>query len=134
MVLLDTCAAIWLANGDTMSSQSLAAIRSATARGDVLVSPVSAWEIGLLATRRGVTFRPSPRDWFDGLLARPGVRLVPLTIGPAIDASFLPPPVNGDPADRLLIATARHLQVPVVTRDSRILAYAANGHVGAIAC
>lgn len=134
MLLLDTCAAIWLANGDTMSRQSTAAIRNAAASGDVLVSPVTAWEIGLLAAKRGINFRPSPRDWFNGLMARPGMRLIPLTPEMAIDSSFLPGSVHGDPADRLLIATARHLQVPVVTRDSRILVYAASGHVEAIAC
>lgn len=134
MILLDTCAAIWLANGDTMSSRSMAAIRGAATRGDVLVSSVSAWEVGLLAAKRRMNFQPSPRDWFDALLARPGVRLVPLAVEAAIDASVLPAPLHGDPADCLLIATARHLQVPVVTRDSRILAYAATGHVGAIVC
>src|ERR1700754_2994363 len=112
MILLDTCAAIWLANGDAMSNRSMAAIRSAATRGDVLVSPVSAWEVGLLAAKRGIIFQPSPRDWFSAFLARPGIRLVALTAEAAIDSSFLPGTVHGDPADRLLIAQARHIQVP----------------------
>ena len=52
----------------------------------------------------------------------------------AIESSFLPPPLHADSADRLLIATARSLGVPILTRDHRILAYAQAGFVGAIVC
>ncbi len=119
-----------------MSAASLHAIRAASARARVLVSPVSAWEIGLLARRPHGTlsFQPSPQDWFADLLALPGMRLAPLSSRAAIAASHLPGQVHRDPADRLLIATARELDVPLVTRDQRILAYAAQGHVQAIAC
>ena len=58
----------------------------------------------------------------------------PLTSAIALATAELPNPLHDDPADRLLIATARDLDVPLVTRDARILAYAAAGHVRAIAC
>ena len=111
-------------------------VAEAASQARVLVSPISAWEVGLLAVRvRGsVTFRPTPGQWFEQLLAKPGIRLTPLTPRAAIAASLLPGQLHGDPADRLLIATARELGVPVVTRDERILSYAAQGHVQAIAC
>ncbi len=136
MVLLDTCASIWLFEQQPMSVSSLDAIRVAARSAGVLVSPVSAWEIGLLARRsRGpLTFQPSPHDWFADLLALPGMRLTPLSSRAAIGASYLPGQLHRDPADRLLIATARELDVPLVTRDARILAYAAEGHVRALAC
>ena len=136
MVLLDTCASIWLFEQQPMSPASLHAIRAAAGLARVLVSPVSAWEIGLLARRaRGtLSFQPSPQGWFSDLLALPGMRVTPLSSTAAIAASYLPGQLHGDPADRLLIATARELDVPIVTRDRRILAYAAQGHVQAIAC
>jgi PIN domain nuclease of toxin-antitoxin system len=62
------------------------------------------------------------------------VRLTPLTPEIAIECSFLPPPLHSDPADRLLVATARALDVPIVTRDERILGYAEAGFVRAIGC
>ena len=62
------------------------------------------------------------------------MRLAPLSSKAAIAASCLPGQVHRDPADRLLIATARELGVALVTRDRRILDYAARGHVQAIAC
>jgi PIN domain nuclease of toxin-antitoxin system len=68
------------------------------------------------------------------VLSRRGVRLTPLEPEVALSASYIRRPLHSDPADRLLIATARDLGVPLVTRDRRILDYAALGHVEAIAC
>jgi PIN domain nuclease of toxin-antitoxin system len=136
MVLLDTCAIIWIVQERPMAAAALSAIRQAAATGSVLVSPVSAWEVGLLATRRRqpLTFRPTPATWIERLLARPGIRAVPLPPTVAVSAALLPGELHGDPADRLLIATAREFGVPLVTRDRRILDYAAQGYVDAIAC
>ena len=136
MVLLDTCAVIWMVQGEPMAEAALSAIRHAADVGSLLVSPISAWEVGLLATRRRqpLTFRPTPAMWIERLLTRPGIRPVPLSHRAAVDAASLPGDLHEDPADRLLIATARELNVPLVTRDRRILDYAAQGHVDAIAC
>jgi PIN domain nuclease of toxin-antitoxin system len=136
MLLLDTCAAIWLFEQQPLSEASLLAIRSAAVSLGVFVSAVSAWEIGLLTRRgsRSLSFEPCPQAWFDDLLALPGVRLLPLSHRAAIAASSLPGRFHRDPADCLLIATAREFGVPLVTRDRRILDYAGQGHVDAIAC
>jgi PIN domain nuclease of toxin-antitoxin system len=67
-------------------------------------------------------------------MAGPGIRQATLTPAIAIDASYLPGELHGDPGDRLLIATARHLGMPIVTRDRRIIAYAEAGWVRVIAC
>jgi PIN domain nuclease of toxin-antitoxin system len=136
MLLLDTCALIWMVLEEPFAATALAAIERAAAVGAALVSPVSAWEVGLLATRRrqSLSFRPDPVTWFDRLLSRPGIRPIPLPHRVAVQAALLPGALHRDPADRLLIATARELDVPIVTRDQRILDYAAQGHVQAIAC
>lgn len=135
-MLLDTCAAIWVGNRDRIAPAALQAIRAAAARIELLVSPVTGWEIGLATTRRGnpLILLPTPQAWLADLLARPGVRLTPLEPHVALSACYLPGLLHGDPADRLLIASARELGVPLVTRDRRILDYAAQGHVEAIAC
>ncbi len=137
-VLLDTCAVIWLANGDPLSRQATKRVVQAGLSGGVFVSPVSAWEVGLLANprggRRALRFLPDPRSWFAWVMAGPGIRQATLAPEIAIDASYLPDDPHGDPADRLLIATARHLGVSIVTRDTKIIAYAAQGFVQAIAC
>lgn len=137
-VLLDTCAVIWLANGDRLSRGAAAAIVQAGLADGVFVSPVSAWEMGLLSLpkprRPGLQFLPDPKTWFARFMAGPGIKEAQLTPAIGIDASHLPGALHGDPADRLIVATARHLGMPVVTRDRRIIAYAAGGHANVIAC
>ena len=138
-VLLDTCAVIWLANGDRMHPLAAEAIVAAGLSGRVLVSPVSAWEVGLLARPRGANravlkFLPDPKSWFARVMAGPGIQPAPFTPEIAIDASHLPGDMHGDPADQMIVATARQLGVPIVTRDARILAYARGGHVAGIRC
>jgi PIN domain nuclease of toxin-antitoxin system len=131
-VLLDTGAVIWLANGDPLVPAALVAIVAAGLADGVYVSPASAWEIGMLSRSRpgreaGLQFLPDPKTSFARVLAGPGIRQAALTPEIAIDASGLPGELHGDPGDRLLIATARHLGMPIVTRDRRIIAYAEAG-------
>lgn len=102
--------------------------------GDVFVSPVSAWELGLLIAKRRLGLGRPVQDWFADLLQLPGLQLAALSPRAAIEASFLPDGLHADPADRLLIATARQLDATLVTRDQAILAYAAAGHVKVRAC
>lgn len=136
-VLLDTCAVIWLANGSGMAEAAVAAIVHAGLADGVFVSPVSAWEVGLLgrpSQTKPVNFLPDPKTWFARVMAGPAIKPAPFTPEIAIDSSYLPGNLHGDPADRLIIATARQFGVPVVTRDARIRAYAEAGHVRVIPC
>lgn len=138
MLLLDTCALIWLINRTPITSQALDEIERAARQGMLLVSTVSAWEIGLLSRRTGRTgglqFMPDPKTWFTRALTAPGLKLAELGPDIAIDASHLPGELHSDPADRLIIATARHLGAAIVTRDRKILDYADLGFVEALAC
>ncbi|HEX6441333.1 MAG TPA: type II toxin-antitoxin system VapC family toxin [Stellaceae bacterium] len=136
-VLLDTCAVIWLANGNALDAAAVAAIIEAGLAEGIFVSPVSAWEIGRLSRpgrRAQLRFLPDPKTWFERIMAAPGIREAPFSGAIAIDASYLPGAMHGDPGDRLLISTARHLGAPIVTRDRRIIDYAEGGHVGVIRC
>lgn len=137
-VLLDTCAVIWLANGDPLPVEAVAAITAAALAAGVFVSPVSAWEVGMLGKPRGnrpaQQFLPDPKRWFARLMAGPGIREASLTPEIAVDASYLPGSLHGDPADRLLVATARHLGIPLVTRDAKLIAYAQQGFLRVLPC
>src|SRR5260370_21928321 len=138
-VLLDTCSVIWLANGNPLDPAAVSAIVQAGLADGIFVSPVSAWEVGTLSNpkpgrRAGVQFLPDPKTWFTRVMAGPGIREAPLSDPIAIDASYLPGHPQADPADRLLISTARHLRVPIVTRDRQIVAYGETGHVEVIRC
>jgi PIN domain nuclease of toxin-antitoxin system len=138
-VLLDTCAVIWLAEGERLASPALDAIIEAGLSNRIFVSPISAWEVGMLARPRqgrepALAFEPDPQTWFARVMAGPGVAAAALTPQIGIDASFLPGEPHADPADRLMIATARRLGVPLVTRDRKIIAYSELGFVQALVC
>lgn len=137
-LLLDTHAVIWLAHGDPIRAGVQDEVIASGLEGRLYVSPVSAWEVGLLARkpvgRGGLAFLPDAKTWFARIMAWSIVTEAPLTSERAIDASLLPGELHRDPADRLLVATARDLGATLVTRDARLLAYATAGHLQALAC
>lgn len=134
-LLLDTCAIIWIALDEPIRPEVRAAMGAAYDEDThVRVSPISAWELGLLSAKgRLPTARP-PAALFGDVLATAGVRVEALTPDVLIEASFLPGRLHSDPADRILIATARAQDLTLVTRDRAILDYAEQGHVRAIVC
>lgn len=135
-LLLDTHAAIWLTTSQPLSRAATDIIKTARAAGETInVSPISAWEIGLLAARGRVKLNARPEVWFDRLMQAPSLALTPLRPDVLIASSFLP--ASGelrDPADRILVATAREYGHWLVTRDRKLLDYAAEGHLQAVAC
>ena len=133
-MLLDTNATLYLGEGKPMRADAVAAIDAAASSATLLISPVTGWEIGLLVRKRRMSLSLEPLLWFRTFLSRSGARPTPLTAEAAITSSFLPEPFHGDPADRMLVATARELGAALVTRDARILAYAEAGHLQAMAC
>jgi PIN domain nuclease of toxin-antitoxin system len=133
-LLLDTCAAIWLLEGQ-LGSDARVALHEAAARGeDAYVSPITAWEIGLLSARGRLRLAMSPMTWFERLLAAPAVALANLPPKVFVDSSYLPGTPPRDPVDRILIATARYNDYRLITRDRDVLTYSDEGHVKALAC
>ena len=133
-ILLDTCAAIWLQAGSAFRPEGEAALQEAQRIGtQVLVSPITAWEIGLLVSKGRLVLSLPPLTWFDQLLEL-GVDLAPLTPDILIASSQLPGPPLRDPADRIVAATARAMRYRLITRDRPLLDFASSGQVEAIAC
>lgn len=129
-LLLDTCAALWVSD----LAQLTAGGRVAIDRAEVaLVCPITAWEVGLLVSRGRMPLAFDPLSWFERLVAS-GAEPTELSPAVLIASSFLPGAVLRDPSDRIIVATARTLGVPILTRDRAILDYAAQGHVRAIPC
>ena len=134
-LLLDTCAAIWLAEGEAIADEAMAAIdRAGNAGETIFVSPITAWEVGLLAARGRITMSVPPLVWFERLLAVPGIALADLPVRVLIASSYLPGTPPRDPADRMIAATARENGFKLVTRDRLLLYYADQGHIETLAC
>jgi PIN domain nuclease of toxin-antitoxin system len=134
-LLLDTCAAIWFAGDLPMASEATDALNSSfEVMAPVFLSPISAWEIGLLCSRGRMRFPIPPQSWFNRLRNTQGVALADLSPEILIASSFLPGNPPRDPADRIIAATAREHGYILVTRDRPLLEYAKQGHIQAIAC
>jgi PIN domain nuclease of toxin-antitoxin system len=134
-LLLDTHAAIWLFEDEPLAQTAVDAMNAAyQANTPLLVSPITAWEIGLLVSRKRIDLMATPERWFRGLLATPGVQLAELSYQVLIASSFLPGNLPRDPADCILAATARDLGATLVTRDRALLDYGRQGHISVVEC
>jgi PIN domain nuclease of toxin-antitoxin system len=133
-ILLDTCALLWLSNKQPLRPSAVSAIEAAQDEfNGLVVSPISAWEIGQLVARGRLPLLLEPRTWFAEALDA-GLTLAPMPPEVLIASSFLPGAHLRDPADRILAATARTFRYRLMTRDRPLLDFGAEGHVETIEC
>lgn len=134
-ILLDTCAAIWISQGDRIGLQAVRHLDEAVRQGrPIFVSPITAWEVGILSSKGRLSLPFDPGRWFTEVIATPNVVLAEMPADVLIASSFLPGMPPRDPGDRIILATARTFGFRVMTRDRLLLAYAEQGHVSAVAC
>jgi PIN domain nuclease of toxin-antitoxin system len=135
LVLLDTHAWIWLINGDEKLrlSPALPLIEKATQFSNILISAISVWEVSMLEAKGRISFSMECLDWMKQALAAPGISLVPITPEIAVLSSRLPGEFHGDPADRIIVATALELSANLVTKDTKILRYSESNPLNVIA-
>lgn len=125
MIALDTHALVWWATGDPgLSAKAKAAINRELNGGEILVSAISAWEIAMLVEREKLVLSMDVGSWLATVQAIEAVHLVPVDPEIAVKSVELPGEFHKDPADRMIVATARKFAVPLVTKDEKIRAYA----------
>ncbi len=133
LLLLDTHTLVWSVNeGPKLGKTAKESIRIAGDEGRVLVSAITPLEIALLVSKGRLTLGPDVMDWIHDALAVPGLTLVGLEPVIAVASTRLPFEMHADPADRILVATARHLSATLVTADRALLAMAGKGHFSGI--
>ena len=133
-ILLDTHAAIW-AGSNTLRPEAEVAINAAAARGELLISPISAWELGTLVKKGRIRLHVPVEQYVRSLFGRPGVVIAQLSPLIAVASTTLPGAFHADPADRLLVATAAEYGAVFVTRDKQIQDYAqATKHLQCLDC
>ena len=134
-LLWDTFTAIWIYEKARLSPAALEAMRAAYREGvPSYISPITAWEVALLASRGRLQLLIRPERWFSNLFEVPGVRLAEMSPDVLIASSYLPGKPPKDPTDRIMAATARELGATLITRDRALLDYGAQGHVAALEC
>lgn len=123
-LVLDTHVWIWLVSGDNVFKNSfLRFFEKRSKKLKTYVSPISVWEIGVLAEKKRIDLGMDRLEWSENALEYTGFTLTPISVRIAIQSTRLPGNIHGDPADRLLISTAHELNAVLVTCDQKILQY-----------
>ena len=123
MIVLDTHIWVWWVHGDSSLSAPTRALLDSSEQTGIAVSAISCWEVAALVERGRLTLPCPVFDWLQQALAYPGVRLIELSPRICVESTQLPGEFHRDPADQIIVATARVLDVPLVTVDGKILEY-----------
>lgn len=123
LILLDTHTWWWLMNQPDLVSRAAAEAIQSSPRERVHIAAISLWELAVLFHKQRIVLTTSPEEWMNRALLETGFRLAPLSPAIALGAYQLPGEFHSDPADRLIVATARHLSATLITRDEKIRAY-----------
>jgi PIN domain nuclease of toxin-antitoxin system len=124
MIVLDTHAWVWfVSNPELLSKKAKKSLDAAVEENDLLISSISAWEVALLVAKKRLTLTMELSDWIAKSEMLPFVKFIPVDNSVAVKSVNLPQPLHSDPADRIIIATAISLGVPLVTKDEKILKY-----------
>jgi len=125
--LLDTHVWLWYLDGvaGRLSPDAIELLRRCVRGEGVVISDISVWELGMRAAKGQLELRPDPRGWVDRASRRPGFSFMPLDRDILLRSNALPGEVHGDPADRMLMASAALSGLPLLTADPLIIEYAA---------
>ena len=126
MILLDTHAWVWWVHGDARLSEEQRKMLDARTTEGIGVSIISCWEVAKLVEYRRLKLPQDVAEWLGIALVYPGLRLLDLTPAIVVESTRLPQPFHKDPADQIIVATARIHDCPLATADDKILNY---GHV-----
>ena len=122
MILLDTCALLYLAAApERLSTAALELV--ASPEQIVNCSPIVAAELACLQERQKIRLPQHWKKWFRTQTERNGWNIVPISLEIIEEAYSLPEPVHRDPADRIILATARLENLTIITTDRLILDY-----------
>lgn len=124
--LVDTHVWLWFLIGDAraMSAQAVQLLRRCLRGEGLVVSDISFWELGIKAAKGKLSLAPNPTAWLGMAERRPGFSFLRLDREILVASTQLPGELHGDPADRMLIASAMLAQLPLITADRTLLAYA----------
>ncbi len=123
MIVLDTHVWVWWVHHDPLLPQDFQQAIQQQAASGLGVSAISCWEVAKLVEYGKITLSDPLDDWMTQALDPSWVQLLPLTPEIAIESTRLPQPFHKDPADQIIVATARILDCPLVTCDTKIRAY-----------
>lgn len=132
-ILLDTHVIIWtLLKPDELSSKVHSIIDLAQQEQRLLISSISLWEIAMLKSKKRINIYEPLKDFLQSIIDIDGIKLIDITAKIAAESVILTDDFHGDPADRLITATAISESAILLTRDEKILSWAQLGNIRAI--
>ena len=123
MIILDTHIWIWWVHGSEKITNTQAEIIQVNETDIIGVSAITCWEIAKLVEQDRIDLHCPLKEWFTQALSYPGINLFELSPDIAIESTQLPGEFHKDPADQIIVATARLHNCKLVTSDSKILEY-----------
>ena len=130
-LVLDTHIWFWLATGDPelIKRKGIKSLLAKISEFEIHISAITPWEIGMLEAKQRLVLRCDCLNWLTESICKTGVRIIPLTTEISVEATHLPGRFHGDPADRIIVASARQISASLLTRDRQIIDYAAEGYI-----
>lgn len=129
-LLLDTHTWIWYMNGDAeLGSSAKKAITAALRSNAVHLAAISLWEICMLNKKQRIVLGMPCLEWINRSIELTRIRVLPLTPEIADESCDLPGEFHGDPADRMIVATARVEGLTLITRDAKMLTYSRSKYI-----
>ena len=126
--LLDTHTLLWFSAGNkTLTNETRNLIENSIRKETLYLASISFWEISMLVAKKKITLNCPTLEWINQ--ATLPLIILPLTAAISVDSCELPDNFHGDPADRIIVATARTEHLVLMTRDNQILEYSKKNHV-----
>ena len=125
MIVLDTHILIWWVSGDLkkLSPKALAAINQESQGGEIIISSITPWEIAMLIAKERMVISMDLDEWIATIGQIEAIKFFAVDNDIAVKSATLPGEFHKDPADRIIVATARKLGCGLVTADEKIIHY-----------
>jgi len=129
MILLDTHTWIWSHSATKLLSDNVKMLIKQTQTDQRAIASISIWEFAMMVTKGRINVKIDPKRWLSNAIGNSGLQVIELTPEIAIESCNLPSGFHKDPADQIIVATARTHNLTLLTKDRKILEYP---HVKAI--
>ena len=128
--IIDTHILIWcLIEKEKLTQNEVTSISQAQLDGSLLVSSISLWEIAMLVHKKKISVFARVVDFLEEIEKLPGIQIVQIDSKIASESIALTDNFHGDPADRMIVATAKVHSANLITRDKKIIQWAKNGEI-----
>ena len=123
MIVLDTHVWWWTISEPAQLSRKARQLITKIPPEQIAIASISIWEFAMMVTRGRIELTISPDEWLDYAINKTGLTILELNSKIALESCNLPGNFHKDPADRIIVATARVSRSQIITKDQKIIEY-----------